>query len=217
MSDTTVKVVDYEYLSQRSKDFVEAIKRVENNYTIAKRRGEYKQINGSSEWRWFPGASPEGGLPTLAWGHKLTQKEWAEKKVTFFDETLKQHVSKNFNYGLTDEQVTYLLMDDLKTSEDLARSDWNKYIGWDQKRPFEGLPDKYKGVLINLTFNAGALAKKGKFVWTTVAKGILANDDVTVTKGMVTSYKRPDGVRVRLTTRAVEIAKGLGLPWQALQ
>jgi hypothetical protein len=207
---------NYEYLCESSKDFVEAIKRVENNVAIAKRRKEYKQVNGNGEWRWFPGVSPEGGLPTLAWGHKLTSKEWSDKKIYFTDPKLNQQVFKDFRYGLTDEQVEAVLKDDLKAAEDLARSDWNKYIGWEQKKPFEELPNKYKGVLINLVFNAGSLAKKGKFIWTTVAKGILQDDDATVTKGMVTSYKRPDGVRVRLTTRAVEIAKGVGLPWQIL-
>jgi GH24 family phage-related lysozyme (muramidase) len=202
---------EYEYLADSSKDFVEAIKRVENNLHSAKRRGEYKQINGG-EWRWFPGKSPEGGLPTLAWGHKLTSKEWSEKKIYFTDPTLNQRVFKDFRYGLTDAQVDAVLKDDLKIAEDLAKSDWNKY----QPKPFEELPPKYKGVLVNLTFNAGALAKKGKFIWTTVARGILQGDDAVVTRGMVTSYKRPDGVRVKLTTRAVEIAKGLGLPWQIL-
>lgn len=203
----------YEYLSDRSVEFVEAIKRVENNLSIAKRRGEYKQVNGNGEWRWFPGASPEGGLPTLAWGHKLTPKEWADKKIWFTDPTLGSPVAKDFRYGLVDLQVDAVLKDDLKKAEDLARSDWDKY---NASKPFAELPDKYKGVLINLVFNAGGLAKQGKFIWTTVARGINQGDDAVVTKGMVTSYKRPDGVRIKLTTRAIEIAKGLGLPWQIL-
>jgi len=207
----------YAYLCDTSKEFVEAIKRVENNLSSAKKRGEYKQVNGNGEWRWFPGASPEGGLPTLAWGHKLTSKEWADKKIWFTEPTLGTKVFKDFRYGLTDAQVEAVLKDDLKEAEDLAMSDWNKYLGWEQKKPFETLPDKYKGVLINLVFNAGSLAKKGKFIWTTVARGILQGDDTVVTKGMVTSYKRPDGRRVQLTTRAIEIAKGLGLPWQVLK
>lgn len=199
-----------------SKEFIEAIKRVENNVTLAKRSGEYKQVNGNGEWRWFPGKSPEGGLPTLAWGHKLTAKEWANKRIEFVDLTLNQVVSKDFRYGLTDEQVEQVLKDDLMKAEVLACSDWDKYHGIAAKKLFATLPDKYKGVLINLTFNSGALAKKGKFVWTTVAKGILSDNDEQVTKGMVTSYKKPNGQRVQLTTRAIEIAKGLGLPWRVI-
>jgi hypothetical protein len=196
-----------EYLADVSPEFVQAIKDVENNITIAKKRGEYKQVNG--EWKWFPGKSPEGGLPTLAWGHKITPKEWEQNRIYFIDDSLKQQVYKDFRYGLTDNQVEQILKDDLKKSEDLAKSDWNKY---NADKPYDDLPVKYKGVLVNLVFNAGSLAKKGKFVWTTVQKGIHAGDDATVAKGMVTSYKRPDGVRVRLTTRAIRIAKGLGLP-----
>lgn len=196
-----------EYLADIAPEFVQAIKEVENNLHSAKKRGEYKQVNG--EWKWFPGKSPEGGLPTLAWGHKITPKEWEQNRIYYTDEKLNQQVFKDFRYGMTDAQVEQILKDDLKKAEDLAKSDWNKY---NLKKPYDDLPIKYKGVLVNLVFNAGPLAKKGKFVWTTVQRGILAGDDLTVAKGMVTSYKRPDGVRVRLTTRAIRIAKGLGLP-----
>lgn len=198
-----------DYLADTSPDFVQAIKDVENNLSIAKKRGEYKQTNNNGEWRWFPGKSPEGGLPTLAWGHKITPTEWEQKRIFYEDEKLKQRVFKDFRYGMTDSQVDSLLKDDLKKAEDLAKADWDKY---NANKPYDSLPDKYKGVLVNLVFNAGSLAKKGKFIWTTVQKGILAGDDALVSKGMVTSYKRPDGVRVRLTTRAIRIAKGLGLP-----
>ena len=195
-------------LAHRSKKFVEAIKEVENNLRTAKKRGEYREVQG--EWRWFPGKSPEGGLPTLAWGHKLTQKEWSEKKIYFTDPVLNQRTFKDFRFGLTDAQVDAVLVDDLVEAEILAASDWNKYI---LNQPFDALPDKYKGVLINLVFNTGPLAKKGKFIWNTVAKGIKEGNDQLVSNGMVTSYKRPsDGQRVRLTLRAEIIAEALGLP-----
>lgn len=202
------------YLSESNKDFVEAIKRVENNVASAKKRGEYKKVQDI--WKWFPGKSPEGGLPTLAWGHKLTQREWADKKVYFIDPVLKQEVYKDFRYGLTDAEVEAVLKMDLNEAEDLASVDWDKYVGFENKMLFKDLPDKYKGVLVNLVFNAGPLAKKGKFVWTTVARGIQNKDDALVIRGMVTSYKRPDGVRVQLTSRAIEIGKALNLPWQIL-
>jgi hypothetical protein len=202
-------------LADNNKDFVEAIKRVENNLSLAKKRGEYKDVQGT--WKWFPGKSPEGGLPMLAWGHKLTQKEWSDKKVYFIDPVLKQEVYKDFRYGLTDSEVDAVLRMDLNEAEELAGADWDKYIGFESKLLFKDLPDKYKGVLVNLVFNAGPLAKKGKWVWNTVTRGIQQKDDAIVVRGMVTSYKRPDGVRVQLTTRAIEIAKGLGLPWQILK
>ena len=189
--------------------FVEAIKSVENNLALAKKAGEYKQADG--EWRWFPGRSPEGGLPTLAWGHKLTSREWETKRIDVGND-----VTKDFRYGLTDAEVHKVLLQDLRKAESQAEDDWDKYIGADQKMLWNTLPDKYKGVLINLCFNSGSLVKKGKWIWTTVARGIQLKDDTIVTKGMVTSYKRPDGVRVQLTSRAVAIAKALGLPWQTI-
>lgn len=196
-----------EYLADIAPEFVQAIKDVENNLHSAKKRGEYKQVNG--EWKWFPGKSPEGGLPTLAWGHKITPKEWEQNRIFYTDDKLQQQVFKDFRYGMTDAQVEQILKDDLKKAEDLAKSDWDKY---NPKKPYASLPVKYRGVLVNLVFNAGPLAKKGKFVWTTVQRGILTDDDMTVAKGMVTSYKKPNGTRVRLTTRAIRIAQGLGLP-----
>ena len=203
------------YLAETNKGFVEAIKRVENNYLLAKKRGEYKDVQGT--WKWFPGKSPEGGLPTLAWGHKLTNKEWADKRIYFIDPVLNQEVYKDFRYGLTDAEVDAVLKMDLIEAEQLASVDWDKYIGFDSGQTWDKLPDKYKGVLINLVFNAGPLVKKGRWVWNTVARGIKQGDDALVVRGMVTSYKRPDGVRVQLTSRALEIAKGIGLPYQILR
>lgn len=210
------------FLADRSPDFVKAIKEVENNYSLAKKSGEYKQVSkgGNSEgtndeWRWFPGKSPEGGLPTLAWGHKITPKEWETKRVEFVDPKLNQMVSKDFRYGITDEEANALLLRDLCVRELLCEKDWNTYHGKAANRPYSELPDKYKGVLLNLCFNAG-LVKKGVWIWKTVAKGILANNDKTVTLGMVTSYKTPRGKWVKLTSRAEKMADALGLPSKVL-
>src|SRR4051812_29556692 len=64
-------------LSNNTK-FIEALKEVENSKKAAERRGTYKNVQG--EWRWFTDKSPEGGLPTLAYGHKLTPQEWNTKR-----------------------------------------------------------------------------------------------------------------------------------------
>lgn len=192
------------YLSDTNPSFVEGIKRVENNIHRAKRVKEYVEKDGV--WKWFPGKSPEGGLPTLAWGHKITPKEWETKKL----------LGKDFRNGLTDEEVNKLLKIDMDYAEDLAQRDWDNYHGKANNRLWDDLPDKYKGAMVNLVFNAGPLAKKGKWIWTTLARGVLANDDILVLRGMVTSYKKPNGQRVQLTNRAIEIGKALGLPWQAL-
>lgn len=193
--------------------FVEAIKHVENNYALAKRSGEYKQTNGNGEWRWFPGKSPEGGTPTLAWGHKLTESEWAAKKVSFIDPKIKEPVARDFRYGLTDEEAHALLIKDIDEHEEQARRDWNRY---QEKPTYDELPEKYKMVLVNLVYNAG-LVKKGKWIWNTAAAGIKAGDDKKVASGMVTSYKTPGGVWRKLTSRAIDMAKVIGLPYDHLE
>lgn len=206
------------YLSETNPSFVEGIKRVENNIHRAKKVGEYVEKDGV--WKWFPGKSPEGGLPTLAWGHKITPIEWERKKVIVGasnDGTTFLYDSKDFRYGITDAEADWILKDDLNEAERLASKDWDNYHGKANNRLWDSLPDKYKGAMINLVFNAGPLAKKGKWIWTTVARGVLANDDMLVLKGMVTSYKKPNGQRVQLTSRAMEIGKALGLPYQALE
>lgn len=200
------------FLADTNPQFVEAIKQVENNVALAKKKGEYKDVQG--EMRWFPGKSPEGGLPTLAWGHKLTPKEWETKRIEYVDPKLNQVVSKDFRYGISDEIAYALLIRDLCRHEIQAQRDWDTYHGKD--KPYESLPDKYKGVLLNLCFNAG-LVKNGKWIWNTVAKGIKSGNDVEVVRGMVTKYRTPKGNWVSLTSRAEVIAKALSLPWKAIK
>lgn len=198
------------YLSETNQAFVEGIKTVENNIARAKKVGEYKEVDGI--WKWFPGKSPEGGLPTLAWGHKITPREWEYKRIVVGDDGS----YRDFRYGIPNDEVNYILQKDLNEAEDLAQRDWDNYHGKANNKLWISLPDKYRGAMINLVFNAGPLAKKGKWIWTTVARGVLQGDDALVVKGMVTSYKKPNGERVQLTSRAREISKALGLPWQIL-
>ena len=185
--------------------FVQAIKDVENNYALARRSGEIKPTGVSGEFVWFPGKSPEGGLPTLAWGHKLTPSEWESKKI----------YGKSFAHGMTDADVHGILLQDIENCENRAAKDWDRYQGDKAKMPWSSLKEAYRAVLVNLAFNAG-LVKEGKWVWNNVAKGIIAGDDNLVVSSMVTSYKKPDGTRVRLTSRAKLIAEAMGLPTTSL-
>lgn len=56
--------------------------------------------------RWFQHPSPEGGNPTIAFGHKLTDSDMATNR---------------FANGLTDAEANTLLQNDLKTAEVTAR------------------------------------------------------------------------------------------------
>ena len=56
--------------------------------------------------RWFQHPSPEGGNPTIAFGHKLTNADVS---------------SNRFANGLTDAEANTLLQNDLKTAEETAK------------------------------------------------------------------------------------------------
>ena len=107
--------------------FIQALKTVENNQQAAKRRGTYKEVQG--EWRWFPDKSPEGGLLTLAYGHKLSPEEWSNKRVSFNDPNTGELSSKDFRYGITDAQAEALLKKDVSEKEAIAKRDWDHYQG----------------------------------------------------------------------------------------
>lgn len=55
--------------------------------------------------RWYPHTSPEGGNPTIAYGHKITDAEMQSGK---------------FRNGITEQQATQQLAEDLKVAVDKA-------------------------------------------------------------------------------------------------
>jgi hypothetical protein len=185
----------------KNQKFIEAIKSVENSVKAGfnKRKG-----------LWFPHPSPEGGLATIAYGHKLLP---IEATTGMYDK------------GITEDQALKLLDMDLKIAYDNVKTDWNKY---NPGISFEALPEKYQGVLINIGYNTGSLKnRKGVFGWPNLAKKIvnatkapllnLTPDqikilDKAVREGMVTTYLDPKTkTRKRLTSRAYQIADALGI------
>lgn len=86
--------------------------------------------------RWFPHKSPEGGNPTIAFGHKLTDREVA---------------SGRFKNGLTDEEALRLFEKDLRGAEQTARSLIPNY---------EKLPISTKQGLINSCYRGELGSKK---------------------------------------------------------
>lgn len=200
--------------------FLEALKGVENSTALSKKRGYYKQV--LSEWRWFPSPSPEGGTPTLAFGHKLTEQEWTSKRVEFIDPSTNEVTSKDFRYGITDAEADNLLRGDVSRKEAQAERDWNHYQGTntttgvlDPDKAYVSLRDAYKMVLVDKEFNS-YLVKDGKWVWNFLAKAILAKDDVGVVKNSVVSWKDTNGNKHMNTPRAIAICKAAGLPWESL-
>lgn len=174
--------------------FMQALMKVENGI----KSGYDKEKD-----TWSPHPSPEGGLPTLGYGHKLEQRDIDNGDI--FIKGVPYPV-----WGLHDDLVVSLFIEDVKHYESIAKAEWNQYrpgdsISWDW------LDEKYKCVLTNLTFNLGSLAPGGKLQWPMLFLAIKNRNDADVRKHMVTTYKRPDGVRVRLEKRAKQIADAVGL------
>lgn len=205
-------------LTQSNPEFIDAIKQVENNIDLAKRRGDYKETTpGNGDWRWFPGKSVEGGLPTLAYGHKITPKEWSTKRLVLGD------TSKDLRFGITDAEATTLVTQDLDAAETIAETDWNGYMALDknlgtpiQSQLWVNLKPGYKMVLVDKVFNSGSLVRKGKWYWTTLGQAIFNGRDEDVVKASPAKYRTSEGDVVSLTSRAIVIDRAAGLPWQVL-
>jgi len=103
------------------KKLEDIIKKFENNK-------EYKGGGwNKSKQRWFPHKSVEGGLPTIAYGHKLLPGE-------------------DFSKGLTEDEAIKLLRKDLQRAESIAKG---MIKNWDK------LPSDYKIALINSVYRGG--------------------------------------------------------------
>lgn len=134
-------------VSQRYSDtFISYIKRVEN----AKCKGW-----NSKKQLWFPHKSPEGGFPTIGYGHKIS----SEQEL------------KRCNKGLTDSDVNNLLLNDLMNAERRVYSDLNDMI---QSKKITIPADMVKDgklqlstqqieMLIDYAFNVGTIKKFPKF------------------------------------------------------
>ena len=82
----------------------------------------------SSAKRWFPHTSPEGGNPTIAYGHKITDAELNSGK---------------FSNGVTEQEATRMLMSDLQIATDKAKRLVPAY---------DTLPENIQQALINACY-----------------------------------------------------------------
>jgi hypothetical protein len=82
----------------------------------------------SSAKRWFPHTSPEGGNPTIAYGHKITDAELNAGK---------------FSNGVTEQEATKMLMSDLQIATDKAKRLVPTY---------DTLPENIQQALINACY-----------------------------------------------------------------
>ena len=91
---------DIQSASVLSPDFIEFIKSVENPNRIGFKNG-----------KWYPHQSPEGGLPTIGYGHKLTHDE-----------------VDTFSRGIDDKAVLELLKRDLMRAQDVVHKEHKHWV-----------------------------------------------------------------------------------------
>jgi len=125
--------------------------------------------------RWYQHPSPEGGLDTIAYGHKLKPGE-------------------NFSRGLSQAEAEKLLSKDIIEHEDIARYRVDRKYG---EGTFDRLDNLRKQMITELAFNLGG---GGVDLFKSYVKGILTNNKALALKEHERSYKR-DGKTILLKQR----------------
>lgn len=138
-----------------SSRFIDYIKAVENS-----------NKTGFKDNKWYPHHSPEGGLPTIAFGHKVDKNEL-----------------KGFSNGITNSEAVRLLSNDLALAKKKVYSDIKSMFG--VQIPLE---DYQEEMLTDYAFNLGTLKKFPKFV-----RAVLNKDWNTAKKEYIRTYKDEHG------------------------
>lgn len=144
-----------------------------------------------------PHKSPEGGLPTIGYGHKLSRADVTRGYLSFNG---KRYNFKEGDSQITEKVATELLKHDMKQAREHLKKMW---------AGFEQLPAQYQKVLEAIQYNAGDVSPSK---WPKLKQAIASGNDAEIRKQMITSY-RPDGKGeyVQLAERAERIADALGL------
>lgn len=147
-----------------SDDFIEFVKNAENAGKVG-----YNAVKD----QWLPHPSPEGGLPTIAYGHKIRKDEL---------DTMQK--------GITEAEATDLLKADLETA-------YLAVVAYVMGRIGDiDLTELQTEMLVEFAFNLGSLRGFPKF---TLA--VVNEDWDTVKKECVRSYTDAQGKRHELTRR----------------
>lgn len=137
-----------------SEDFINYMKIVENGI----KKGFDSKTN-----LWYPHKSVEGGMPTIAYGHKIKNN----------------HELKTYKKGINDATASKLLQHDLT----IANKQVHDYIHKKYKVKLPALDPKQEQILTDFAYN-GVLEKFPKFV-----DAVLKNDEAK----MKSEYKRYSG------------------------
>lgn len=143
--------------------------------------------SGYKNGKWFPHNSAEGGLPTIAYGHKITPTELQRLKL-----------------GITEAEALAFLKADITKARNQASKDFKNIT----KRNFEELPQTAQIMLTDIAFNLGTVKKFKKF---SIA---LATGNI---KNALAEYKRSyvdgKGVRHELKDRNAKFKDTFLDPW----
>jgi hypothetical protein len=105
--------------------YIEELKALENGIRKGFRNG-----------KWYPHKSVEdGGTQTVAYGHLLTKDDVA---------------SKRFDRGISEDEATAMLKEDIANSEAVARTSFDKRFG---SGSFDALPPNMQTVVVDYTYN----------------------------------------------------------------
>lgn len=162
-----------ETVPEDTQRFNDAMKKVENE----ERAGYNPEANV-----WIPHKSPEGGADTIAYGHKLTQKEIRSGEIVIDGKSYRYRDGESM---ISDQVADKLYEQDLANARDSLVKSWPD---------FESLEPKYQRVLKNIAFNVGQTGNSvSPETWPELAKAINEKDDKKVREEMLTKYKKEDG------------------------
>lgn len=147
-----------------SEDFVNFIKELENDAKVG--------YDASAD-KWVPVPSPEGGLPTIAYGHKVTAEELSDMQA-----------------GITDYYADEILKIDIEEAYAKVANHLHS-IGVEVD-----LTDKQSEMLTEFTFNLGSLKSFPKFT-----QAVLNQDWEEAQSQCIRSYTDASGTRHPLTRR----------------
>ena len=150
--------------ADEDENFIKYMKKVENAKLLA---GDTSMLQHDSA---------EGGNKTIAYGHKLTDKERELGKVYGYDIE-----------NLTIEQANEILKRDLSKAYDQLTNTFG--------RQFLDLDDRRKQMLVDMQFNLGSLEAFPKFT-----EALFAGDETTMMKEYKRSFRDPESGNMKPLT-----------------
>ena len=132
--------------------------------------------------KWTPHESPEGGLKTIAYGHKFATQ--AEQDAAEAE-------------GWTEAKAQEVFTDDMSVAEAKAKKEYDEEYESDG-HTFEELDDLGRLMLTEVVFNIGSLKKNDSFDWPNLSEAVRKKDmsDAKAQLSRTYSYTNKEGKKV---------------------